>query len=537
MGKSSKKMSAQRTGSTGASLAAPAQQAEDAQASSAHEARFLAALQSMMGDIELTDDSVREAIGKLTPEQKRQLMQEAGGQELKRDMLTKEENKEDRSRYFSEVNRSAEQAGLPIDKDNEFIAKKLSAFMQGSAEEIPQLLLEEALASTPYLVKAALAEAQAAEGTAQVLPADLEEIETALSLLKVAGWREGESAGRSPVVRRNLLLLHVHLHRDRLNAITLNEGTVAAVDEVISKSRRLLDVLLAYTLQLQWAKPALAVTALQALLVNGLWNHVDDECKVLMKAKLAAVGLKAPKMNLRCSASDVLPGDNVVVKVDLTRVHASSPEEMEAYRKLSAAAEGSAPTSGAAEGDAAVDATGGVGADGNADANEGWWLLAESIRALPGFTKAGMYADTLHHNVLIARQTLAPSLDEASSSTELEFEAPSSPGEYKIIVHVRSSSMVGYDVKRKVSFTVKNGKRSQPSTTSGTSTEDSSAESMEAMEAAIAEIDEAKGEEREETIEEEGAADSSASPQQMMPGAKADATLSRPQHTPPIALE
>jgi len=105
-----------------------------------------------------------------------------------------------------------------------------------------------------------------------------------------------------------------------------------------------------------------------------------------------------------------------------------------------------------------------------------------------------MLAETVQHNLLVARQTLAPALDESCVSAEIEFEAPSSPGEYKVIVHVRSSSMVGYDVKRKVSITVRNGKRSQPSTTSGTSTEDSSAESMEAMEAAIAEMDEGKDE-------------------------------------------
>jgi len=37
---------------------------------------------------------------------------------------------------------------------------------------------------------------------------------------------------------------------------------------------------------------------------------------------------------------------------------------------------------------------------------------------------------------------------------ELEFEAPATPGEYKVMVHVRSSGCVGVDVRRKVSFTV-----------------------------------------------------------------------------------
>jgi len=335
MGKASKSSSSpKQAATTQASAAEPAQQQVDAQASNT-EARFLAALQTMMGGVELTDEGVREAIGKLTPEQKRQLMQDAGGQDLKREMLTKEENKDDRALYFQEVNRSAEQAGLPIDKDNDFLVKKVAAFMQESSDEIPQLLLEEALASTPYMVKAALAEAKAGEGGA--VPADLEEIEAALSLLRVVGWREGDATGRSPVLRRNLLLLHAHLHRERLNALTLAESTKAASFEVVEKSRRLLDVLLAYALQLQWAKPALAITALQGLLVNGLWDHADDECKLLQKHKLAAVGLKAPKLTLRCSANDVLPGENVVVKVSITRGHACSKDELEAYKKLSAA--------------------------------------------------------------------------------------------------------------------------------------------------------------------------------------------------------
>lgn len=89
------------------------------------EARFLAALQAMMGDVELTDESVRQAIAKMTPEQKQQLMQDAGGQQLKRELLTNEETKQDRSLYFKEVYRSAEAAGLPVDKDNSHLTKKV----------------------------------------------------------------------------------------------------------------------------------------------------------------------------------------------------------------------------------------------------------------------------------------------------------------------------------------------------------------------------------------------------------------------------
>ena len=47
-----------------------------------------------------------------------------------------------------------------------------------------------------------------------------------------------------------------------------------------------------------------------------------------------------------------------------------------------------------------------------------------------------------------------PSLDDPQWCADIEFDAPTSPGEYKVVVHVRSSSMIGVDAKRKVSFSV-----------------------------------------------------------------------------------
>jgi len=45
-------------------------------------------------------------------------------------------------------------------------------------------------------------------------------------------------------------------------------------------------------------------------------------------------------------------------------------------------------------------------------------------------------------------------LDAPTMACELEFEAPDTPGEYKVMVHVRSCGCVGVDVRRKVSFQV-----------------------------------------------------------------------------------
>ena len=68
----------------------------------------MTALQEMTG-CDLDDEaSVRSAIASLTPPKRQQLL--AQGQELKRDLLTKQEHAEERSLYFDEVNRSADQA-------------------------------------------------------------------------------------------------------------------------------------------------------------------------------------------------------------------------------------------------------------------------------------------------------------------------------------------------------------------------------------------------------------------------------------------
>ena len=106
----------------------------------------MAALQRMVGGAELTEDTMRTAIASLTPEQRRQLLSE--GQDLKRDLLTKQELTEKRNLYFKEVNRSADKADLPVDKDGAFIAKKvrLSAHTAASLRHLCASLRADLLA-------------------------------------------------------------------------------------------------------------------------------------------------------------------------------------------------------------------------------------------------------------------------------------------------------------------------------------------------------------------------------------------------------
>jgi len=465
------------------------------------ESRFMTALQKMMGDTELTEDSMRSAIANLTTQQRQQLLAE--GQGLKRDILTKHDYAHERTLYFSEVNRSADEAGMPVDKDGAFLAKKISEFMSRSCEEIPHLYILEAIASSPYLIKAALAEARDA-AAASAVQTDLAEIEAALRLLKVTGWCDSDVESRPPFVRRNMLLLHAHLHRERLRALVLAEATSLACAETIDKARRLLDVLLSYCLQVGWVRATLCVTEIQGLITNGLWDPRDDECRQHMRTKLAAVGLKLPKISIQGHCSDVAPGERVNLTVTLSRMHAHSSAEMKQLMAITEQQQGDSAevpqeeekvhtTPSVAEvveessNRSLAEAFGGEAA---ALGKEGWWLVVESLRGHLNLSKGRTKDSEPVHNSMVGRQALSPSLDDPQWCADIAFDAPTTPGEYKVVIHVRSSSMIGVDAKRKVSFSVSplKAKRSLPSSSSGTSTEGTH-ETMEAMDAAIAEIE------------------------------------------------
>ena len=75
-------------------------------------------------------------------------------------------------------------------------------------------------------------------------------------------------------------------------------------------------------------------------------------------------------------------------------------------------------------------------------------------RNKPGLNRGEGPADVERvHNSLVGRHPLAVSLDAPSMSCELWFEAPTTPGEYKVMVHLRSTGCIGVDSRQKVSFT------------------------------------------------------------------------------------
>ena len=198
------------------------------------ESRFMKALQEEMGDVEITEASVREYIAKMTPEQRQRLQSE--GKDLKQELVTNTDHKEELQVFRKEVNAKAEAAGLPVEKDGEHLGRKLLTHMKTSTDSPPYLLVLEAIASCSFLVKLAVAEVQ--EGAPKAAEEDLTTIEEGLRRLKVNGWRnEEEEAGRAPFVRRNLLLLHFVLYCEKIE-LTLQEGTQRALSELSAKVRR-----------------------------------------------------------------------------------------------------------------------------------------------------------------------------------------------------------------------------------------------------------------------------------------------------------
>ena len=399
------------------------------------EGGFMAALQKALGGAEMSEEAVRKAIMEMSPEQRAALAKE--GSSLKREILTKPEYTEEQQVFRSEINERAEKAGLPVEKDGEHLGKKILAFMHTSSAAIPQLTLLSALASTPYLVRLALAEAQ--ETAPKADKGDLVAIEGALMKLKVAGFTdEAEVASRVPFIRRNLLLLYCQLYQQggKLEGVSLGESTVLALGDIVVKARRLLDMLFQYALGQRWVKATLAITELQTLLVNGLWDAQEDECRELMSTRMASNGLKLPKLKLSAMVEDVRAGEQVVIKFEVVRAHVYSEEEAARLVERDVAPEGEqAPQ----------------------EPIEGWWVIGEAIRSKGASLKVGgdEALTDVTHNSLVARQPISAGLRTPTMAGEVTFAAPDSPGEYKVMLHVRSAGCVGVDTRRKVVFNVR----------------------------------------------------------------------------------
>jgi hypothetical protein len=165
-----------------------------------------------------------------------------------------------------------------------------------------------------------------------------------------------------------------------------------------------------HLLRYRHAHHALLLRA-QGLITNGLWSHTEDECRELMKQRLGAAGLKVPKLFLTVAARDVLPGETVSIKVEVSRLHVYTDDELDELKRLHItelpAAEAEAP---AAE-EAAAEGGGGGGKGDKKEEEqqpqEGWWVIGESIRkSLTATQSAGGKTTTIQAEEVRRRRTL-----------------------------------------------------------------------------------------------------------------------------------
>lgn len=225
-----------------------------------------------------------------------------------------------------------------------------------------------------------------------------------------------------PEKKRPLLLLlwNLYRHKAGCDAVELDENT----NQYFFATKRLATTLLMHAqplvAQQRWVQQILAVSRVSALLVNELWSHTDEACLEKMRAILAPEGpekgMPFPELSIKARTSDVTAGLKMAVLVELVREHAGK----------------------------------GVVTDDVADreANpqgilEGYWLYLERV------------SEEGKPNVLIAAQPLScKDLATRALKAKLEFEAPKETGEYHLLVHISSTSIVGCDTHAPLSFKV-----------------------------------------------------------------------------------
>jgi len=254
-----------------------------------------------------------------------------------------------------------------------------------------------------------------------------------------AALRERKS---KPEVRRPLLLMLYILYKHKLGDKIVLDETVTFYYEATKRLATQLLMHAQMTLpQQRWVQQTVGVSRVAALLVNELWSHDDPECVRRMgdildpPDKPEELGMPFPELAIKARTvlameletglagkledshepAKVLPGQLVAVQVELTRKHAGK---------------------------------GGVPSEiANDESNpkgilEAYWLYIE------GHTPVGA-------NTLLAAQPLTVTDLKTTTLPGLaKFEAPKETGEFKITVHLASTSVVGCDQKVELSFIV-----------------------------------------------------------------------------------
>jgi hypothetical protein len=249
----------------------------------------------------------------------------------------------------------------------------------------------------------------------------LKRLETAL--VEADAFPENAFAAcEKPTERRNCILLFWHMHK--ANMKELAESVPEEVDRLRGGANQLATGLLIKAQMLlpqnRWVQPTLAVARASALISTALWSHTDGKALEAMGKILEEDKLTSPKLELEATAAprgtgdDCIAGQHVIVKVNLTRVHA-----------------------GEYIGDSPPPPNNPQGIF------EAYWLYIEGLK--PQGTP----------NSLIAAQPMAvKDLSQKVVSAEVPFQAPGVAGEYNLRVHIVSTSVIGVDLRTDVPFTV-----------------------------------------------------------------------------------
>jgi len=279
--------------------------------------------------------------------------------------------------------------------------------------------------------------------------ATIDAIEAAL----LENAQEADAAGlrdntESPTMRRNVLLLFWALYRlkcgDTVEVDAMSEQQLQRAKQLATKVLMQAQMLVP---QQRWVQATLGVARMSALIVNEVWSHDDEACHVRMKEVLEADGLEYPRLTLRtrtvsgaesaaaaatpAEEPDVLPdegevepepctslpGQHVVVEVEVTRVHAGSGSASSAV------------------------SSGPMNPHGILEA---YWLYVEGVKP-----------DATPNSLLGAQPLVVQDLALQVIKGKVSFIAPPTPGEYQLAVHVVSTSVVGVDMTGKCSFWVR----------------------------------------------------------------------------------
>lgn len=227
-------------------------------------------------------------------------------------------------------------------------------------------------------------------------------------------------------VRTNALLIYWQLNRERpglKDAAELGEETSRQASTALQKCVKLLIQAQMLMPQQRWMQQTLAVARASALVANSLWSHSEEAAVKAMTHILEGDGLRSPQLELSAFASPkdapdlseegcaVLPKTLVEISVVVERKHWGGAEDAKVTN--------------------------------NQGIFEAYWLYIEGQK--PKGTQNSMIA---------AQPMVVKDVDMKTVEAKVVFQAPPTPGKFRLTVHTLSTSVIGIELSQDVEFEV-----------------------------------------------------------------------------------